>query len=175
MGGIAGQQSLGIIESCYNSGEITCKIGKNLENSASYEAGILGWFIDGEITNVYNIGKLNIFSNDTLVFVGGVVGESRGKTKCAYNIGYINNVNQSSNCHIGELFGTTINNASSSNVFYFNNKPIGDNSTCSSVTTKVTSDELKSDEILNLLNQNGVVWKKDTTNMNNGYPIFMYQ
>ena len=172
--GIAGNQSLGIIESCYNSGEINCKIGKNVAG-ASRASGILGVFLGGEIKNVYNVGKLNIFSNGTQVFVGGVSGEARGNIECAYNTGYIDNVNQSSNCYIGELFGTTINNASSSNVFYFANEPIGDNSTSSSVTNKVTSEQLKSDEILNLLNQNGVVWKKDTSNINNGYPIFTWQ
>ena len=173
-GGIAGVQYLGIIESRYNSGEITCKIGKNV-GEVSRAGGILGFLVSGEVTNVYNIGRLNILSNGTPVFAGGISGESRGEIECAYNTVYISNVNQSSNCYIGELFGTTINNASSSNVFYFNNEPIGDNSTSSSVTTKVTSEQLKSDEILNLLNQNGAVWKKDTSNINDGYPIFTWQ
>lgn len=172
--GIAGQQGLGVLENCYNIGEIKCKISKNVAGN-SCVGGILGWFIDGEITNIYNVGTLNIFSNGTQVLVGGIIGEARGEIEGAYNTGAINNVNKSSNCYIGELFGTTLNNASSSNVFYFNNEPIGNNLSSNCTTTKVTSDELKSDKTLNLLNQNGIVWKKGASNVNNGYPIFTWQ
>lgn len=98
-----------------------------------------------------------------------------GKINNCYNLGTINNVNKTNNCYIGEILGRARGSSITSNSFYIDNEPIGNNLSSNCVTTKVTSDELKSDGTLNLLNQNGAVWKKDTSNVNNGYPIFTWQ
>lgn len=129
----------------------------------------------GDITNVYNKGDINIFSSNQTIYSGGIAGLCDTNISNSYNIGNINKNNQSSNCYIGEILGRARDNSATFNSFYINNEPIGNNSSSNCVTTKVTSDELKSDKTLNLLNQDEVVWKKDTSNINNGYPIFVWQ
>ena len=89
-------------------------------------------------------------------------------------LAFIKNLGQSTNA-IGEILGNALENAVASNLFYINNEPIGNNLSSECETIKVTNAQLKSDEILNLLNQDGVVWKKDILNINNGYPIFTWQ
>ena len=173
-GGIVCTQTSGTIENCFNSGSINCEINGTI-NGFSRVGGVLSWLTGGEIINVYNIGNINISSENKDAYVGGLVGECRGKMIGGYNAGKINNIYQASNCRIGDLIGITTETANVSNVFYMNNQPIGNNLSTSCVTTKVTSEQLKSDDTLNLLNQNGVVWKKDTSNVNNGYPILEWQ
>ena len=139
--------------------------------------GITGRVNSGNILNVYNSGDINVSSESQRIIVGGIVGvASNGELINSYNLGTITNVNQSSIYRMGEIEGTIQGEASVSNSFYLNNQPIGvnySNSPC--ITTQVSSDELKSDDTLNSLNQNGNVWKKDTSNVNDGYPIFTWQ
>ena len=175
MGGIARVQDAGTIENCYNIGEITCKTNKTTIDYCVV-GSIIGILNDGEnVKNVYNSGNVNIFSENQTIYAGGIVGENRGELVGSYNIGTISNINENAKCYIGEIFGRAKETAKSSNSFYINNQPIGENLSTSCVTTKVSSEQLKSDDILNLLNQNGVVWKKDTSNVNNGYPILEWQ
>lgn len=173
-GGIVCKQTLGTIENCFNSGKINCEISGTISDYSRI-GGIIGWLINGNIINVYNCGNIDISSENKYAFVGGIVGECRGKVIGGYNAGNINNIYQDSKCDIGNLIGVATETADVSNLFYIDNEPIGNNLSNSCEITKVTSDELKSDNMLNLLNENGLVWKKDISNVNNGYPIFTWQ
>lgn len=175
VGGIARVQDAGNIENCYNIGDINCKVsGEIVEDSQV--GGIISNIKKGKVTNVYNSGKITIsLEGQTRIYVGGIAGEVSGELKGSYNVGIINNVNQATNCLMGEISGRAREEGSITNSFYLNNQPIRVNLSNSCVTTQVTSEQLKNDEILNLLNQNGTVWKKDISNVNNGYPIFIYQ
>lgn len=42
------------------------------------------------------------------------------------------------------------------------------------VTVK-TETEMKSDEFITVLNNGGTAWKKDTNNINDGFPILSWQ
>ena len=174
VGGIAKYQNLGTIENCFNIGDINCEITGTI-NGYSRIGGIIGFAISGNVTNVYNSGDINIVSDNKNIYAGGIVGENRNNVSGSYNIGKINNVDEANNCWIGEIFGVATENASSSNSFYVNNQAIGLNYSNSCITTQVTSKQLKSNETLTLLNQDGIIWKKDTSNINNGYPIFTWQ
>ncbi len=139
--------------------------------------GIVGLVNSGNILNVYNSGNISVYSKSQRIMVGGIVGiANNGELINSYNLGTITNVNQSSIYRMGEIEGVIQGEASVSNSFYLNNQPIGINYSSSlCVTTQVSRDDLKGDNVLNILNQNGIVWKKDTTNVNNGYPIFTWQ
>lgn len=139
--------------------------------------GIIGRVNSGNVLNVYNLGDINVSSKSQRIMVGGIVGiANNGELINSYNLGTITNVNQSSIYRVGEIGGVIMGEASVSNSFYLNNQPIGVNySSSPCITNQVSSDELKSNEILSLLNQNAIVWKKDTSNVNSGYPILDYQ
>ena len=176
MGGIARILDACIIENCYNVGEITCKMDKTNIAYSCLVGGITGMINNGNtVRNVYNLGNINIFSENQTIYAGGLIGENKGELVGSYNIGSISNINKNTKCYIGEIFGRTGETAKSSNSFYINNEPVGNNLSSLCETTKVTNDQLKSDEILNLLNQNGVIWKKDTSNINDGYLILDWQ
>lgn len=173
-GGVVCNQTLGTIENCFNIGEINCEIIEKV-NGYSRVGGVVSWITGGEVKNVYNCGTININSEDKNIYVGGVVGENRKNLLNAYNIGKINNINSANNCWIGEIFGVVTEEASSLNSFYIDNQPIGHGISEFCNISKITSDELKGDEILDILNQNGAFWKKDINNINKGYPILYWQ
>ena len=175
IGGIASLQTNGIIEKCYNIGEINCNGNENTKGKFCYVGGIIGNNKDnGKARNIYNLGNINVNLNCEGKNVGGIIGYCNANVSNSYNLGTIKNLGQSTNA-IGEILGNALENAVASNLFYINNEPIGNNLSSECETIKVTNAQLKSDEILNLLNQDGVVWKKDTSNINNGYPIFTWQ
>ena len=174
IGGIVRYNNKGTVENCYNSGNIECKKDTG-ELGSCRVGGIIGQQAGGIVKNLYNKGSINVSTNNLTTGVGGIVGLIEGTTENCYNIGNINNVMQSPNCSTGELAGDATASAVMSNSFYLNNEPIGENLSSSCVTTKVTNEQLKSDETLDTLNQSELVWKKDTSNINNGYPIFTWQ
>ena len=139
--------------------------------------GITGLVNSGNILNVYNLGDINVSSKSQRIMVGGIVGTAcSGELINSYNLGTITNVNQYSIYCMGEIEGVIQGEASVSNSFYLNNQPIGVNySSLPCITTQVSSDDLKGDNVLNILNQNATVWKKDISNVNDGYPIFTWQ
>lgn len=173
-GGIVSNQSLGMIENCFNGGNINCKIDGTV-NGYSRAGGVVSWVIDGDVKNVYNCGSINISSENKNIYAGGIVGENRKNVLNVYNIGKIDNINNTKNCWCGEIFGVVTEGVSSSNAFYLNNNPVGLENSISCNTSQITSEQLKSDEILNLLNQDAVVWKEDVDNINDGYPILYWQ
>ena len=177
VGGIVRYQSAGRIENCYNTGTINCIINKL--NGLYSIGGIIGQqTAGGELKNIYNMGNINVsttIKENLDVRIGGISGVISGRIEGGYNIGNITSDEQGTRWLVGELFGVAEADGIISNSFYINNEPIGSNLSSNCITNKVTSEGLKSNETLNLLNQNGEVWKKDTSNINDGYPIFKWQ
>lgn len=153
-----------IFEQCYNFGEI---------NGKSATAGITGLLqVDGsKVCNCYNFGKI------TGTRIAGVVWGNNDKIKVVscYNI--------------GELNGTTKYGISykgvTENCYYLTNRGVS-----SENATEVTSEQLKGlattlDKSYTIDDENNTitinentsqnVWKNDSNNKNEGYPIFNWQ
>lgn len=173
------------LENCYNMGEIKLT-GK--ESSTLAAGGITGHFAEYKCTikNVYNLGKVTLDSaTSTYANCGGIIGciESvnyPSTIKNAYNTGeIINGSNTENNIMIGEIFGRVWGGSNIfGNYYYLNtakNLPFGKDHTAIATANKVSSEQLKSNEVLEVLNSENQVWKKDTSNINNGYPIFNWQ
>ena len=169
-GGIVSQGSYMKISKSYNSGEII--------SAGSDAGGIYSWTNDGEliVEDCYNTGKIvgpQITNTGTGGIAGGVGG---GTVKNCYNIGPLSGMRK------GEITGYTY--ASIIKSYFLNNTgndavgEILDSNVTVDVTAK-TTEEMKTQEFVDLLN-NGrtgseAVWKMDTKNINNGYPILAWQ
>ena len=113
VGGIAGRLS-GYIEKAYNTG--------NIYNYDTTVGGIVGWWYNGGISNVFNTGNITVRTN-TEMQVGGIVGASSANAQSlsyAYNLGTIRGFQENSNeeIFVGGIIGrargglsTTIDNA----------------------------------------------------------------
>ena len=157
VGGICGNvDKNSIIEECYNSATIT--------GPSTYVGGILGVLQNGCILqNCYNTG---IISGHTSV--GGICGEAMGKeayVKNSYNIGSITASVQVSG------IAYCWNDSNAINCFYLENTINNNNDTIlNEGITSMSSEKIK--QSFNLL---GKAFKKDTNNINNGYPILQWQ
>ena len=94
VGGVVGRLS-GYLDKAYNTGAIY--------NGFSVTGGVVGWWYDGNISNVFNTGNITVVNNNKNVwsYVGGIVGEVNGwndKTlKFAYNLGTLRSFRQTAN------------------------------------------------------------------------------
>lgn len=82
VGGIVGRLS-GTVEKAYNTGDIY--------NNDTAVGGIVGWWYNGNIKNVFNTGNITVRSATELQ-VGGIAGAAEGRVKSlenAYNLGTI--------------------------------------------------------------------------------------
>ncbi len=174
-GGIIGYHSneSSKISKCYNAGTITAN---------SYLGGIAAFF-EGTIENAYNIGTVNgnisLAGDSSLYIPGGIVGYHRGYIKYVYNVGTVNVLSSDYSEYTGAICGYSgMGSAYMTAAYYLNgtaNAGIKNKNTC--VTTSKTSDEMKTAEMVALLNasQSETVWVQDKWNINNGYPIFVWQ
>lgn len=141
-----------IVDSCYNTGEIKSNnsnidgIVSNLGGNSLGVGGLVGCvFSDSELRNCYNIGKV-IFTNNP-------------------------SLNNIQNNTYGSITGNTYGNVS--NTYYLN-------TTCNrgecNHTGTINNNGIKtSSELKNLATTLGTNFKKDTNNINNGYPILNWQ
>ena len=153
-----------IFEQCYNYGEIK---GKNAT------AGITGLLqVDGsKVCNCYNFGKI------TGTKIAGIVWGNNDKIKVVscYNVGKLEG-----NTILGITYKGVTNNC-----YYLTNYGVS-----SENATEVTSEQLKElattlDKTYTIDDENNKitinehtsqnVWKNDTNNKNEGYPIFKWQ
>ena len=112
VGGIAGRLS-GYIDKAYNTGDIY--------NKDTTVGGIVGWWYNGDISNVFNTGNITV-RTDTELQVGGIIGAastSQLSLSYAYNLGTIRGFQDETDAPIlvGGIIGrargghqTTINN-----------------------------------------------------------------
>lgn len=123
--------------------------------------GIVGGIATATVQNCYNSG--NITGRN----VGGICGESFTDTKIknSYNSG---NLTGSTRVSAINALGNQLLKAE--NNYYLENTVNGTNVITGSGTTIKTSEELKKAYLLL-----GEMFKEDTNNINNGYPILSWQ
>lgn len=144
--------------------------------------------------NCYNTGDITIINNQEVSFkCGGLIGECNFSSNPGWlpKTSLINcyaksniSVNKSTDASIGGLVGygentgclITINNSYSG---YENIGILGKELETVTITNSEikTETDMKTDEFVGLLDTNNEEskWKKDTENINKGYPILYYQ
>ena len=143
---------------------INCANYGGILSSTNYTGGIAGFF-KGYIFNSFNIGDINSQKNIT----GGISGEIYGKIENCYNIADITGVGNVGGI-TGTLTGNIINCYSIANIAgnYSLGKIYG-------YTRTGTIENCYSKEDIFNANDLGSVFKEDTNNINNGYPILDWQ
>lgn len=185
VGGLVGRNNGGKISNVYVSGNISSKLSEEgYPYAAIRTGGIVGQVTDSILENSYNLSNVNIkgFSkSDGMPNLGGLAGSLSFNASLinSYNIGYIDNSqNQEGIIVAGSIVGSiSQSSATITNCYYLQSTystGIGDNhGTADNKENLVkSSDYMKSDEFLNLLGNN---FKKDSQNINNGYPILNWQ
>ena len=161
-GGISAYNE-GIIEQCYNKG--------NILDHYQLIGGISG-VNENIIENCYNIGNLSGSWN-----IGGICGRvsQNCKIKNCYNAGTINS---KSSYGTGGLIGELVVSKEIYNLFclegmYSKLSTTSLNDTCMFKNEK----ELKSYNIIDLLNEGNIsnLWEADKDNINKGYPILSWK
>lgn len=178
VGGICSGTS-GVLTKCFSSGNIEI----NTENSSFMQIGGILGTLSGDINNCYNKKDIIIKSrsdSESNDFIGGVVGKiSNGQINLCYNLGKIEILENVLNAKVGSIVGQTTINVN--NCYYLtgtSENGVGSNATSSLEHNIVaqTKEQMKSNEFLNLLNQNNEnIWKADINNRNDGYPILNWQ
>lgn len=181
LGGIIGA-NVGECKKCFNEANI-CGTIINPNLSVIMEArigGIAGVNEEnGIIQDTYNTGniynKKSIEKQGARYFLSGVVGRNFGNINTGYNIGKIINNSKFGTILINEVVCIE-NNSTIENGYYL--KDSITNNTTNNISKQSngiekTEEEMKTDNFIQLLNkENQNIWKKDTKNQNNGYPIF---
>ena len=196
VGGIAGDTNYQTqrIERCYNAGTIT----------GSTVGGIVGTNRGATIDSCYNRGTVIVKGDEEYRYGGGIMGQQGSSniynsngiyadpvTNC-YNVGTVSCDKMTDKTYLGAATGTFFRD--------FNDKPASDFSvtigefevyalegTCDKITANAgaysavvsankmafkTAAELKADAMLTTL---GDAFKKDAGNINNGYPVLVWQ
>lgn len=178
LGGIAGANS-GTIEKSYNDSSIYGIIDFWYSRDARIGGVIGANEKNGNAKNVFNKGDIYIRDNkqnkDGRTHLSGIIGKNLGSINTGYNVGKIIN-----NCNYGTLLINEIayfeNESTIDNCYYLKDLII--NNTTNTIRKQSngiekTEEEMKTDNFIQLLNkENQNIWKKDTKNKNNGYPIF---
>ena len=182
------------IERCYNAGTIT----------GSTAGGVVGTNSGATIDSCYNRGAVIVKGDVEYRYGGGIMGQQGSSniynsnaiyadpvTNC-YNVGTVSCDKMTDKTYLGAATGTFFRD--------FNDKPVSDFSvyigefevyalegTCDKITANAgaysavvsankmafkTSAELKADTMLTTL---GDAFKKDAGNINNGYPVLVWQ
>ena len=201
-GGIVGYNVIGgIIENCYNIGNIT---------SEQYWVGGISGANGGKITKCFNKGtirgngEVHYGSTGSMTMSGGISGkvEENGIVEFCYNSGEVSSHwnqaggisgNLEANCHIrncyncnnsvhsdidtevGSIGGYVESSAVISNCYYL--KGIA-GSGCANITEGLIekdSDQMTSPDFINELNNGESAFKFDSNNINMGYPILNWQ
>ena len=174
VGGIC-YSSGGYIQNSYNMGNI---YGNSVDHM--YVGGIVATTTESSviIENCYNTGSIS--GKAFLLKLGGIVGNSisRNKINNCYNVGKVNGEGIESLAKgflVGECYYTGV----VTNSYYKKsneNEITGIGNETDLENMPKTEQEMKSNEFINLLNQNSTnIWKEDANNINNGYPILNWQ
>lgn len=163
VGGIVGYARNDVrIENCYNAGTIT----------GQYDiGGISGELNVGQILNCYNTGEIHGTTIGDVVYVGGISGNITRNTMIenSYSIGKITAEN--SRYLKGGIAGYIADTMSIiENSYFLENTIDGGNGSLMEGATSKTMEEMK--QIDSLL---GSSFKKDSQNINNGYPVLTWQ
>lgn len=176
LGGISAMDNNLKIKNSYNAGEIISN------GHAARMGGITGSSENGTtIENCYNTGKIRTTSNSTTIRVGGLIGftfdrnnEEPLTVKNSYNAGIMDIQGQAS--QKGTLYGTFCGTIQNCYALQTNGIELA-GSTNDKITTincaTKTAEEMRNLDFVNLLNSS--MLKKDSNNINNGYPILIWQ
>lgn len=172
-GGICGYlYSNGLIRTCFNKGEVSGSYSE-----AGGIVGILGYRdTRGYIENCYNVGTINA----TQRLAGGIAGDIwNGEIRNSYNVGNVSvTATTTQKGGITAYYETSEYRVLSDN-YYLNTTSTGGingTNTFGEVESK-TMAELKAADFINRINDGNSVsqWKRDTNNINGGYPILSWQ
>ncbi len=173
-GGFSGHQ--GCFEYCINNVEVessdNCAGGivglgpATVDNCANFGnikgnqgvGGIVGF--SGDVENCYNTGKIEGVDN-----VGGIAGRTLFAKNC-YNVGDI--VHGAGAVYKGGITGNDPSGVHVYNCYYLE----GCIDESNAFGEPKTVDFMRSQEFVNLLNNETDVWAYDENNTNNGYPVF---
>ena len=175
----------GIINECSNEANVTLSYSNCTNDRVGGVVGVNE--AAGSIQNIYNIGNIscqiatNSERNEKYSYIGGTVGNNLGNINNAYckgNINVMSDINVKTNvdgvCSRDER-GTI--NGEIKNCYHLENI-INASGTIVTITENgevKTSDEMKSQEFLDLLNQyNSGMWKF-VSGKNNGYPVLYWE
>ena len=178
IGGISGNMNYETeIKNCYNIGNIV--FDGEIDSTSVYIGGICGYSIGAKISNVYNTKEIEIKGNNKNIRIGGVCGSFFEEELInVYNTGKIIAENTTSE-NIGSIIGSVTSSVILKDCKYLKDtysKPIG-------VTNGLTQENNDTQElenisdfpsVLDVINGDGV-FKGDTNNINNGYPILVWQ
>ena len=180
VGGIVGDLISGNLSNCYNVGNV---IGiKNGDRTSDVSLFMIGGItgIQGSnstIYNVFNIGKVTSTNSSIDLRVGGITGgiannATNASINNAYNTGSIEAEGLSSS-QVGSISGSNL--ITLSNCFYLKGTYSIGVAGSGTVTGVIEWDSIdKFPSVLSVVNEDEV-FKEDTNNINNGYPILDYQ
>ena len=180
VGGLVASNS-GTIKECYNVANVNVKYSCK-ENRIG---GIVGANEGtGKIENSYNKGDINsqVFGiqsgKDDICLIGGVVGRNIGSIKNAYSTGRVSDKNNENIKAVIDAIGVGYLGIGEINNCYYLENTI----TASEINTEITengeaksSTEMKSQEFLDLLNQDNSGMWKFSSGKNNGYPVLYWE
>ena len=153
IGGIVGN-NLGDINNSYNLG--------NVKAEGNSVGGICG-LVNGKISDCYNTGNIENSGNYAGGIAGLLYGNDSAKICNSYNIGNISSI-------AGGGIAGGVSKGSIENSFYLEKRVNGEDGPI------IRGTYVKNDsEIKNISNALGNLFKKDTNNINNGYPILLWQ
>lgn len=168
------------IKNAYNAGKIT--VSETSGQSIDYDfsaGGLVGNIYNGSsstIENAYNIGNISINVNNES-YLGGLVGCDSGYTsiKNSYNTGSLVNSNTSVTNHISGIVYTVpaelekVSYLSTTAQHGFASAPTNTGATSVSSVGSMPS-------VFSVVSaDSNSIFKEDTNNINNGYPILSYQ
>ena len=166
------------IINCYNKGNVTA-----INDNEGVLVGGIGGNGRGIINNCYNTGNIYGKSGEILR-IGGILGTLAGSIKNCYSTGEVGILegNNSETTTIGMVLGRIFTGSKLAENLYYQKIDetlgIGINVTeivIEETNMQKTEEEMKQDSFVELLNNGESNWKKDTNNINNGYPILYWE
>lgn len=156
-----------------------CNIGELLANGYAPRIGGISASPEDNciIRNCYNSGTIKTTENSSVIRVGGIVGDVFSQTTLnnCYNIGIFEI--RGSVSTKGSIYANMKGNID--NCYYIKQEgfEMGGNANTSTITNSdvKTSDEMKKEDFVNLLNKNWQKFKIDNNDINNGYPVLDWQ
>ncbi len=168
MGGLVATGN-GTVENSYYFGNL-----KSSKSVGIYCSGIVASSGNGFITNCYTLSNIELTGkHSSFVNVGGIAGENSAQVTNSYSCGKINCNNDNGN--IGYLIGTIKTPVTITGGYLKDEKYAGIGNLNQGIDQTVEYDSIdKMPTILSIINV-GNMFKEDSDNINNGYPLLNWQ
>ena len=159
------------LKNCYNVGEIIFE--GEVDNTEIHIGGIAGYAMTLKTNNVYNLGNINIIGTNKKIRIGGIFGFfGNSNIQNAYNRGKIiaeDTESESIGGFIGDINSGTFNECYYLTGIYDES---GGNGSSTGIQELDSIDKFPS--VLSVVNGEEA-FKEDVNNINNGYPILVWQ